>query len=89
MRCRTLRWTLLLAVVALSGCGVRGFYRDGATYQDFYRDLRECEAEVSPQWSVCTGMACQQMSDELRNRRNQCMMARNWVIRREEPKFVP
>lgn len=68
---------------------MRGFYKSGANYQEFYSDLRGCEAENSPDWYYCSGVACGNMAAAQNNRRNQCMLARGWEIRRTEPKFVP
>lgn len=79
---------LLLSVLLLAGCA-RGFYKDGAEYKDFYSDLRQCEAETSPRWSFCGGAMCGAMAGAQNNRRNQCMMARGWEIRRSDPKFLP
>lgn len=80
---------LILPFFILLGCATRGFVREGATYQDFYRDLKECEAENTPEWSFCTGFACDQQRIQLSKRRNQCMMARRWQLSREDEAFRP
>lgn len=68
---------------------MRGFYKPGADYSAFYRDLQSCNAETSPQWSFCSGAACGNMEAAQTNARNHCMMARGWEITRKDPKFVP
>jgi len=85
-----LRLAILLGGSLVAACGGhRGFYRDGATFQDFHNDMRQCEAETTPEWQFCSGQMCGQMQGEQLKRRNRCMMARGWIIRREEPKFMP
>jgi len=81
--------SFLLPFLILSGCSTRGFVREGAIYQDFYRDLKECENENTPKWSFCTGMACKHQQGQINKRRNQCMMARGWQLSRDEEAFRP
>ncbi len=67
---------IFLSCLLLSGC-FRGFVKDGATYQDFYKDLRECELEIAPYKST------------IRKQRNQCMLNREWHLTREGDRFLP
>ena len=80
---------LLLSFLMLIGCNTRGFIREGATYKDFYKDLKECEDENTPKWSFCTGIACRQQSGQISARRNQCMLARGWELSREDKAYRP
>ncbi len=80
---------IFLFVLLLPACSTRGFIREGASYKDFYQDLRECEEENTPQWTLCVGYACQQQQDEFKHRRNQCLMARGWQLSRDSKAFHP
>jgi len=80
---------LLIGVILLFPACSSGFIKEGATYQEFYSELRRCEAETAPKWSFCVGHACRVQSSELKKRRNQCMQAHGWRLSREEDAFHP
>lgn len=74
-------------LMALSGCSTRGFAREGATIQDFYMDLRDCDAENKRSGSWCVGRECDYQRSAQKNRRNLCMKSRGWTITRDENAF--
>lgn len=79
---------LVISCLLAAGC-VRGFYKPGAEYRDFYDDLMRCEREVRPDYQFCQGSMCGRVEKQQTRRRNQCMVAHGWELRRTEPKFVP
>ena len=75
--------TVALILLALAGCGVRGFKKDGATQQDFDRDLSQCYVSIPVKNCYAIPVvACQR--DPLRNA---CMADKGWRITREDGKF--
>jgi len=84
-----MRYLLIGILIVLAGCAPRGFVRDGASYRDFYADLRKCEAENTPKWHFCTGYACKHQRSEFNKRRNQCMQAMGWTPSDDEKAYRP
>ena len=76
---------LLLAAACLSACGARGFKRDGATRDDFMRDLRQCLYEAKIPANRCYPGSGFCGRDEYRN---VCMERKGWRISREDGRFM-
>jgi hypothetical protein len=74
-------------LLALSGCATRGFAKEGATVQDFYKDLQGCDAETKKSGSWCWGNECDRQRSAQKDRRNLCMKSRGWDITRDENAF--
>lgn len=74
-------------LLVLTGCATRGFARNGATVQDFYKDMQECDAENKKGGSWCWGNECDRQRSAMKDRRNLCMQARGWTITRDENAF--
>lgn len=82
----TLAGVAILTLVC--GC-TRGFVRPGASEQEFWRDLNECERITQPGWSFCTGLACVDQANAVRGRRNRCMFERGWHLSRASEAYRP
>lgn len=80
---------LLAGALLYLGCQTPGFVRSGSDFADFYEDLRECEAESWPQWSLCYGRECDVQRERLERRRDQCLVARGWQISNSAEAFRP
>ncbi|MDR3419147.1 MAG: hypothetical protein P4L83_23470 [Nevskia sp.] len=73
-----------LVVVALTGCGARGFKKEGAGQEDFDRDLRQCEYQVNVSTKTCIpGVYC-----DVNSARNFCMEQKGWTITRESGRYM-
>ena len=81
--------TVIAIAVLIAGCNTRGFVKEGTSYQDFYRDLKQCEVENTPKWAFCVGHVCNQQQSHIKKRRNQCMQARGWELSRDDNAFRP
>jgi len=92
---------ILIFTFGLLGC-TRGFAKKGATYQDFYEDLQDCNKLTykSPILSHGTSIniianSGNNNSNSFLNRRtntgnrNNCMKYKNWEIRRGNDVFHP
>ena len=67
-----------------------GFVKPGATRQNFYQDLNECESQNAPKWSVKVGFfnyAGDAQEGYHDKRVNQCMCARGWEISKNKDAF--
>jgi hypothetical protein len=81
---RTQRLLILLAMLSLAACGVRGFKKDGASHEAFMTDYRQCMYEANTAPNRCypgTGFCGR---DEYRNA---CMERKGWRITREDGNF--
>jgi hypothetical protein len=87
--CRALVLAAVVFPLLLVGCRTRGFVREGATAQEFYQDLRDCEAEASAGLQFCWGAMCDRQAAQQKRRRNICMQARGWELSREDRAFRP
>lgn len=79
---------LFVLAVLTAGCSHRGFMKDGATQQEFYRDLQTCNRETAPSWKYCSGSACMHQDREIKGQRNLCMQVKGWRITREKGRFM-
>jgi hypothetical protein len=73
-----------LIAVAVSGCGARGFKKDGASHDDFMTDYRQCMYEANTAPNRCypgTGFCGR---DEYRNA---CMERKGWSITRDQGNY--
>ena len=83
----------LLIVIAglllvLTGCLTRGFVREGATEQDFYKELQQCSNETKEPDSSCDTAGCAQWHHQgNKDRRNLCMKVRGWRMSRDLDAF--
>jgi hypothetical protein len=75
-------------LLVLSGCLTRGFVREDATEQDFYRELQQCSNEAYVPDTSCYGAGCAQWHhQDNKDRKNLCMKARGWRISRDLDAF--
>jgi hypothetical protein len=82
--------TIIALAVVLAACGRAGFRKDPLPpYQEFYSDLRTCEAEATPRWSWCAGTGCTAQHGEHVRVRNNCMKARGWEVTKRGDRYVP
>jgi len=80
---------IVIFVLLVTGCA-RGFVKEGATYKDFYADMKACEQEATPKtpkWTVCVGAACNSQARQIQQKRNRCMQAKDWIIKRDPKAF--
>jgi hypothetical protein len=78
-----------LLALGAAGCGFRGYYRAGATEQDFLVQYNACERDFAPMMGPCFGYGCLLQSGDAKGSINRCMRAHGWTIRRGPDVFQP
>ena len=76
----------VVPALALMGCGARGFYKEGATREDFDSDLRQCDFDSSRAFNACIPHS---RHCEAHRARNTCMILKGWAINCDPGRFMP